>query len=157
MYNNNPYLNPYQNYGYTQQPMYQSMQQNNTLQNSTGSLLNNTNAMQNSRQLQGKIVESVDVVKSLEIPLDGTISYFPLADGSGIVSKQMTMNGTSKITVFKAVSEENEEEKPNIVEELKQSLDELKTSINELKDRNNDDIIDTIEDLRKEIKKKSDK
>ena len=38
---------------------------------------------QNYQQgLQGKSVESVEVVKAMDIPLDGSISYFPLTDGT---------------------------------------------------------------------------
>lgn len=32
------------------------------------------------QMIQGKQVESIDIVKAIEIPLDGTISYFPVAE-----------------------------------------------------------------------------
>ena len=43
--------------------------------------------------LQRKSVDSIDVVKAMDIPLDGSISYFPLTDGSAIVSKQLLQDG----------------------------------------------------------------
>ena len=54
-------------------------------------------------QLQGKVVDSVDVVKSMDINLDGSISYFPIADGTAIATKQLQADGTSKVVVYKAV------------------------------------------------------
>ena len=51
--------------------------------------------------LQGKSVESIDVVKAMDIPLDGSVSYFPLTDGSAIVSKQLQQDGTSKTIIYK--------------------------------------------------------
>ena len=56
--------------------------------------------------LLGKAVESIDVVKATDIPLDGSISYFPLTDGSAIVSKQLQNDGTSKIIVYKPTQED---------------------------------------------------
>lgn len=56
--------------------------------------------------LQGKQVESLDVVRTVDIPLDGTISYFPLTDGSAIITKQLLSNGTSKIRVYKEIIED---------------------------------------------------
>ena len=37
--------------------------------------------------LLGKLVDSVDVVKAIDIPLDGSISYFPLTNGTAIITK----------------------------------------------------------------------
>ena len=51
--------------------------------------------------LQGKSVESLDVVKATEIPLDGSISYFPLTDGTAIITKQLQADGTSKTVIYK--------------------------------------------------------
>ena len=59
--------------------------------------------------LQGKSVDSIDVVKAMDIPLDGSVSYFPLADGTAIVTKQLQMDGTSKTVVYKPVTENDKE------------------------------------------------
>lgn len=67
-YNNqNPYFNPYFN----------SPQPQTTMPNMR---FNN---------LQGKSIDNLEVVKAMDIPLDGSISYFPLVDGSAIVTKQL--------------------------------------------------------------------
>ena len=81
-YNQNPYFNPYFNQQPQQpQPMV-SMRFNN---------------------LQGKSIDNLEVVKAMDIPLDGSISYFPLVDGSAIVTKQLQQDGTSKITIYKPI------------------------------------------------------
>ena len=93
--------------------------------------------------LQGKSVDSIEVVKAMDIPLDGTISYFPLTNGTAIVTKQLQMDGTSKTVIYEPVKEENKEEiqldKNNeLTEQIKlitQDNDSLKNNINLIKDQ----------------------
>ena len=69
MYNNfgyNPYYQSQRFIGLPQQPI---EQQNNMSFNSN----------QNRSVLNGKQVDSIDVVKATDIPLDGSVSYFPIA------------------------------------------------------------------------------
>lgn len=51
----------------------------------------------------GKIVDSVDIVKATDIPMDGSMYYFPKADGSEIFGKQWLANGRTRILTFKAI------------------------------------------------------
>lgn len=113
MYNYNPY---YGQQTYTQ-PRYQPMEPQYMLQQSKG--------------LLGKSVDSVDVVKAIDIPLDGSVSYFPLTDGSAIVTKQLQLDGTSKIMVYKPTMEQREEIKTVSYEEF----EELKKELKMVKDR----------------------
>ena len=101
--------------------------------------------------LLGKSVDSIEVVKAMDIPLDGSVSYFPLTDGTAIVTKQLQQDGTSKTVVYKPIQEEEikkaekkyvtTEELTNAIsgidlsdiEDLKDELDELKKQIKELK------------------------
>ena len=117
--------------------------------------------------LQGKSVESLDVVKAMDIPLDGSISYFPLTDGSAIITKQLQRDGTSKTTVYKPdVPPEAIKEEPKYVteEELKKALETEPEEIQEIKDEIKDlkrelrDMADDMKELRKtkETKRKSD-
>ena len=53
----------------------------------------------------GKVVESADIVKVTDIPMDGNTYYFPKADGSEIYSKQFMPNGQTRILTFKPVLE----------------------------------------------------
>ena len=49
----------------------------------------------------GKIVESVDMVKATDIPMDGNMYYFPKADGTEIYAKQFGIDGKTRILTFK--------------------------------------------------------
>lgn len=55
----------------------------------------------------GKIVESIDIVKVTDIPMDGNMYYFPKADGTEIYSKQFMPNGQTRILTFKPLLEDN--------------------------------------------------
>ena len=131
MYNTyNPYLNRY--YGQQQpQPMEMPMQQQNVSQ----MVLN---------RLNGKQVESIDIVKNLEIPLDGSISYFPLVNGSAIATKQLMQDGTSKITIYEPKTQK-EQIKYATIEDIDKKLENLDFS--EI-----DDLKEELSDLKKELK-----
>ena len=94
--------------------------------------------------LQGKQVESIDVVKAIDIPLDGSISYFPLADNTAILTKQLQTDGTSKINIYK-LTQEKDISQPNYatLEDLDKKFKQIDLS----------DLEDDIKDLKNEIKK----
>lgn len=132
-YNQNPY-----NYMYQPQQMIQPQMVQPQMQQPI-----NNYKPQNG--LQGKYIDSVDVVKATDIPLDGTISYFPLADGTSIVTKQLMQDGTSKTTVYKPVDLKEETTKqPKYV-----TVDELELKI---KDLNNNNVKDDIKAIKKQIR-----
>ena len=49
----------------------------------------------------GKMVDSIDIVKATDIPMDGNMYYFPKADGTEIYGKQWLQNGQTRILTFK--------------------------------------------------------
>ena len=100
----------------------------------------------NQTSLLGKTVENVEVVKVTDIPFDGSVSYFPLADGTAIVTKQFQNDGTTKTTIYKPVKEE-EKELPKYV-----TLEEVKKEINNIDLSDLEDIKDEIKDLKKQLK-----
>ena len=94
--------------------------------------------LQNRALLNGKSVDSIDVVKAMDIPLDGSVSYFPLTDGSAIVTKQLMNDGTSKTVVYRPVSNE----RPSVAyvaieefDELKEEFNNIKKQLKEIKDK----------------------
>lgn len=93
--------------------------------------------------LLGKVVDSIDVVKAMDIPLDGSVSYFPLTDGSAIVSKQLQTDGTSKTVIYKPIQEEAKET-PKYV-----TFDDLKKEISSI---DLTDIEDEIREIKKQLK-----
>ena len=128
------------------QPMDLPMQQQNTPQM----------ALNRQNILYGKQVDSLEVVKAIDIPLDGSISYFPLANGSAIVTKQLQPDGTSRIIIYKPVDDTDIEETVKFVtvEELNDKIKEFDVT-NELKSikRQLSDMQEDIEDMHKKIKK----
>lgn len=122
------YRNPYMAY---QQPIYQS---------------NNYRPQPITTGLQGKIVDNVDVVKATDIPLDGSVSYFPLVDGSAIISKQLQQDGTSKIIMFKPV-EMNESPKAQYV-----TMEDVEKRISEIELPNIKSLQDDIKTIKKQIR-----
>ena len=82
------------------------------------------------KNLQGKQVDNIDVVKATEIPFDGSISYFPLTDGSAILTKQLMQDGTSRISVYKPVPiEEVKEDRFVTKSKLEKQINILKEEL----------------------------
>ena len=97
------YNNPYYN-----SPMQPQMPRTGTMDNQFNQYMqpqNNNPMYKQNLGLQGKSVDSLDVVKAMDIPLDGSISYFPLTDGSAIVTKQLQADGTSRTIVYKPIDD----------------------------------------------------
>ena len=96
-----------------------------------------TQPMNTTLGLFGKVVDSADVVKVTDIPLDGSTSYFPLTDGSAILTKKLQLDGTSKITVYKPVIEE-EKPTPKYVtfDDLKDIQEKISNLESKLGDKN---------------------
>lgn len=101
--------------------------------------------------LQGKSVDSIDVVKAMDIPLDGSISYFPLTDGTAIVTKQLQMDGTSKTIIYKPVNpEETKQQQPKYV-----TIEEVQQLVKQ-EPKDFKDIKEDIKLLKKQIRDISD-
>lgn len=96
--------------------------------------------------LLGKAVESIEVVKAMDIPLDGSISYYPLTDGTAIVSKQLQNDGTSKMVVYRPTQEEKKESIRYA------TFEELEEAINDIDLSDIQDLKDELKDIKKQLK-----
>ena len=76
----------------------------------------------NQMSALGKMVDSIDVVKATDIPMDGNTYYFPKADGTEVYCKQWLQNGTTRILTFKPVFEDNPNNVSSGAEKLKISI-----------------------------------
>jgi hypothetical protein len=139
MFNNYGY-NPY----YPQQQRFQNVEQPN--QQPMMTTYQPPIQLTKPSGLLGKVVDSIDVVKSLEIPLDGSTSYFPLADNSMIVTKQLQNDGTSKIVVYKP----SQEDKKEAIQFA--TLDDIQEAINDLDLSDIQDLKDDIKEIKKQLK-----
>ena len=83
----------------------------------------------NQMSALGKMVDSIDVVKATDIPMDGNTYYFPKADGTEVYCKQWLQNGTTRILTFKPVLEDNPNNVSPDTEKLKISLSDEFTDV----------------------------
>lgn len=133
-------FNPYQQ-------MLMQQQQQNQIQQPIQSMQQNQQQNFNPANiLQGKSVDSIDVVKAMDIPLDGSISFFPLTDGTAIITKQLQKDGTSKTIIYKPSEENLEKEKENKYI----TVDEFNQTIKQINSNNN--YKDDIKDIKRQIK-----
>lgn len=162
-YSNNPYINGYMGYNnpYIAQPMQQArpVQPQPQVQQPVAQPVQQYNSIMG---LQGKSVDSIDVVKAMDIPLDFSVSYFPLTDGSAIITKQMQTDGTSKIIVYKPTEEKEPEKKIEYItneqfDDAMKKVDnkDLKDEIKTMK-RQIEDLMEDMKEINKDLKKRKD-
>lgn len=105
---------------------------------------------QQPQSLNGKIVDSEDVVKATEVPIGG-YGIFPKADLSEIYIKSWNNNGTTSIITFKPIIQEVKE--PQIVEDnslkIIERLNALDAKIDSLMKNN---VATTAQVAKKEVK-----
>ena len=127
---NNPYAQMNNMYAQPNNPYADRM---NFLQNYQQSLQQPVAGTQmslaNQMSALGKMVDSIDVVKATDIPMDGNSYYFPKADGTEVYCKQWLQNGTTRILTFKPVSEDNPSNLSPDAEKLKISLSDDVTEV----------------------------
>lgn len=80
--------------------------------------------------LPGKLVESSEVFKSIDIPFDGNVYYFPKADRTEVYTKRWLQNGTTEQLTYKLVTEETEVKNPN--SEIMDKLDGIEERISKI-------------------------
>lgn len=125
------YNQPFANYGQNYFPQ----------QNSYGYTQNSTPFMPQNQQFQapqtqtipaapiaGRMVEKVEDITVNEIPNNGSVGYFPKADGSAIFAKTWTNDG--KIITMEYVPKPLEE--PKEAEEPKATLADVMAALNDL-------------------------
>ena len=83
----------------------------------------------NQMSALGKMVDSIDVVKATDIPMDGNAYYFPKADGTEVYCKQWLQNGTTRILTFKPVFDDNPNNLSSDTEKLKISISDEVTDV----------------------------
>lgn len=121
--NNNyqmPIQNPYMDRMAQLQQYQQSLQQ---------PIVPTQTPVSNQMSALGKMVDSIDVVKATDIPMDGNTYYFPKADGTEVYCKQWLQNGTTRILTFKPVLDAETNNVSNADEKLKIGLSDETTEV----------------------------
>lgn len=115
-FNQNPYQNSFN-------PMMNAQQRLQQLEMQYPQYTQQNQQIPQQIGIQGKMVSDFETVKATEIPLDGSISYFPTTNGEYVFSKFLNMNtGSSDYAVYKRVAEQQEEKKEEF--DIKAYLDE---------------------------------
>lgn len=125
----NPYMQP--QYQYQPQSLYQMQQQipNQMQMNQI------PQQAQQIQQLNGQMVDSIEAVKAKDVDLSGNPVFYPNVNGNEIYKKQLMVDGTSKIVVYKAVDSEikcddsNQKESYITSEQFTKSICELKDEL----------------------------
>lgn len=94
--------------------------------------------------LNGEIVDSIDVVKAKNVDMSGNVTFYPKADLSEIYTKQLQMDGTSRIVTYRAVQPETPAQKEKksdldmvgmfgqLKTDLLQEISDLKDMVNQI-------------------------
>lgn len=146
-------MNPYQipqanNY----MPQYQTYQQAyNPMQN-----IQRFQQQQQPDQMQqgifGKVVQSQDSIVANDVPMNGSVAFFPKSDLSEIYAKQWSADGTISTMVFKPVQNDNPNKLSQDTEKLKIGLSDEAT---EIFNKHFDTLFSKMEELEKKIDEKS--
>ena len=143
-------MNPYQiSQTNSYVPKYQSYQQ-------AYNPMQNIQRFQQPEQMQqgifGKVVQSQDSIVANDVPMNGSVAFFPKSDLSEIYAKQWSADGTISTMVFKPI----QNDKPN---KLSQDTEKLKIWLSdeatEIFNKHFDTLFSKIEELEKKIDEKS--
>ena len=113
-------MNPYQiSQTNSYVPQYQSYQQAyNPMQN-----IQRFQQPQQFEQMQqgifGKVVQSQDSIVANDVPMNGSVAFFPKSDLSEIYAKQWSADGTISTMVFKPIQNNNPNKLSQDTEKLK--------------------------------------
>ena len=100
----------------------------------------------------GKVVQSQDSIVANDVPMNGSVAFFPKSDLSEIYAKQWSADGTISTMVFKPVQNDNPNKLSQDTEKLKIGLsDEAKEIFN----KHFDTLLSKMEELEKKIDEKS--
>ena len=142
----NPYQMPQAN-NYI--PQYQTYQQ-------AYNPMQNIQRFQQPEQMQqgifGKVVQSQDSIVANDVPMNGSVAFFPKSDLSEIYAKQWSADGTISTMVFKPVQNDNTNKLSQETEKLKFDLSE---NVTEVFEKHFDTLFSKIEELEKKIDEKS--
>lgn len=145
----NPYQMPQVN---SYVPQYQTYQQAyNPMQN-----IQRFQQPQQPEQMQqgifGKVVQSQDSIVANDVPMNGSVAFFPKSDLSEIYAKQWSADGTISTMVFKPIQNDNHNKLSQDSEKLKIGLSDEAT---EIFNKHFDTLFSKMEELEKKIDEKS--
>ena len=100
----------------------------------------------------GKVVQSQDSIVANDVPMNGSVAFFPKSDLSEIYAKQWSADGTISTMVFKPIQNDNPNKLSQDAEKLKIGLSDEATDIF---NKHFDTLFSKMEELEKKIDEKS--
>ena len=79
------------------------------------------------------------------------MSYFPLLDGTAIITKQLQQDGTSKMVIFKPIDDVGETNTPKYITEA-----DMNNALKNINSKDIKDIKDEIKNMKRQIRDLSD-
>lgn len=137
----NNYMPQYQSY----QPTYNPMQNIQRFQQPQ-----QTDQMQQG--IFGKVVQSQDSIVANDVPMNGSVAFFPKSDLSEIYAKQWSADGTISTMVFKPDKKDEAVNPTMDAEKLKIGLSD---EVTEVFNKHFDTLFSKMEELEKKIDEKS--
>lgn len=123
--------NPYQSMNYNIQPAYQQYGYNPyfqqpRIQQPQIEPVQNVNQFQQQLPsgINGRVVQSVEMITANDVPMDGSAAFFPMQDMSAILAKSWNADGTIKTVIFKPINE-------NVLQNEIQNKENLKFDLSE--------------------------
>ena len=146
-------MNPYQiSQTNSYVPQYQSYQQAYTPMQNIQRFQQPQQFEQMQQGIFGKVVQSQDSIVANDVPMNGSVAFFPKSDLSEIYAKQWSADGTISTMVFKPVQNDNTNKLSQDTEKLKIGLSDEAT---EVFNKHFDILFSKIEELEKKIDEKS--
>lgn len=136
----NSYMSQYQTY----QPAYNPMQNIQRFQQPQPD--------QMQQGIFGKVVQSQDSIVANDVPMNGSVAFFPKSDLSEIYAKQWSADGTISTMVFKPIQNDSPNKLSSETEKLKIGLSDEAT---EIFNKHFDTLFLKMEELEKKIDEKS--
>lgn len=100
--------------------------------------------------ITGRVVNSLDDITVQEVPTDGTVAWFPSADGSCVYGKRWTPDGNITTMRFVPEAADTAPSQPDPFQVINNRISELFQLVEEIKD----DMPMTVETRRTPTKRK---
>ena len=103
------------------------------------------------QRINGRVVQSADMITANDVPMDGSVAFFPTQDLSEIYAKSWDANGKIVTRLFKPVSDSYPSNTTQDTEKLKIWLSDKATEVFE---KHFDTLFSKIDELEKKIDEK---
>ena len=84
---------------------------------------------QAAQRINGRVVQSADMITANDVPMDGSVAFFPTQDLSEIYAKSWDANGKIVTRLFKPVSDSYPSNQTQDTEKLKIGLSDEVTQV----------------------------